>query len=65
MPFFFLSVLEVLEVCHDYSFTFFFFWFFQFYLNTVGGQTESAEGIIQGILCTVMSHKFLIVNNNI
>ena len=39
----------------------FFFLFFQFHLNTGGGKTESAAGIIQGIMRTVMSHKLLVV----
>jgi hypothetical protein len=38
-----------------------FFLFFQLHIYIVGGQTETAAGIIQGIMCTVLSYKLLIV----
>ena len=45
------------QIFQYYSFACFFL-FFQFHLYIVGGKTESAAGIIQGITCTVMSQIF-------
>ena len=45
------------QIFQYYSFACYFL-FFQFHLYIGGGKTESAEGIIQRITCTVMSQIF-------